>query len=575
MDIFHILSFIGGLSLFLFGMSFMGRSLERRAGNKLKNIINKLTKNRFLGLLIGTVVTAIIQSSSATTVLVVGLVNSGIMTLGQSIYVIMGANIGTTITSWILSLSGISSSNIFIKLLKPSSFTPILALIGIVLLMFFKSEKKKDTGSILLGFSVLMFGMEAMSSAVSVLKDVDWFKNLFLMFDSNPLLGVLAGLFVTAIIQSSSASVGILQAFASTGQISFGAAIPIILGQNIGTCVTSIISSVGANKNAKRASMVHLLFNVIGTLIFFIAYLLLKYIISPQILSEPASLLGIAMFHTIFNVVSVLIMIPFGKLLEKLVVAMIKDKKNSIIPLLDERLLETPSIALAQTSNVLKQMKDDVETSLTLSLEKTNNLTEVQKYEDQTDVLEDTISTYLLKLSSKKIEQETSIKVAFYLKMLNDYERIADYAVIISRLKENMETDGLKLSDTAKEELAKMSKLVLNMWKMTNNVVETNDIDSAYRSLAFDKVIMEISEDIKVKHIKRLQEGKCLYKSGINMLEIINAFERVSNHSANISGYVIDMFNKNMNSHENAEEICSNNEIFKQSLIQFEKEYLV
>ena len=434
MNIFMILRLIGGLSLFLFGMSLMGQALERRAGNRLKSLLGKLTTKRITGLTTGLGVTAVIQSSSATTVMVVGFVNSGLMTLRQAINVIMGANVGTTVTAWILSLSGISSDNVFVKLLNPSSFTPILALIGIIMYMFAKESKKQDTGMILLGFATLMFGMETMSGAVSGLRDLPEFQNMFLAF-TNPVLGVLAGAVLTAIIQSSSASVGILQALASTGAITYGAAIPIIMGQNIGTCVTTIISAVGTNKNAKRAALVHLSFNVVGTVAWLTVFCILKAAMVPVILGESASMVGIALCHSVFNILCTVLMLPLAGVLETIVRKMIPD--NEVIEQteeLDERLLGSPSLALERCGQVLDTMACKAVAAMKISMDSVNKYDEesallIRKAEDETDHLEDVLGTYLIKLTSTQLGEKESAKATEYMKMIGDYERIADHAV--------------------------------------------------------------------------------------------------------------------------------------------------
>ena len=433
MDIFNILNLIGGLSLFLFGMSLMGQALERRAGNKLKMLLGKLTTNRITGLTTGLGVTAVIQSSSATTVMVVGFVNSGLMTLRQAINVIMGANVGTTVTAWILSLAGISSDNFFVKLLKPSSFTPILALVGIILYMFTKESKKRDTGMILLGFATLMFGMEAMSGAVSGLRDLPEFRNLFMTF-TNPALGVLAGAVLTAIIQSSSASVGILQALSSTGAVTYGSAIPIIMGQNIGTCITAIISAVGANKNAKRAALVHLSFNVIGTVVWLSVFCIVKAVAVPAILGESASLTGIAVCHSVFNILCTLLMLPLAGMLEKTVIKMIPD--NEVIEHteeLDSRLLGSPSLAIERCGQVLDNMAISSIRAMNAGIRIVCEYDEdsalyIREAEEETDHLEDILGTYLVKLTSTQLGENESVKATEYMKLIGDYERIADHA---------------------------------------------------------------------------------------------------------------------------------------------------
>ena len=457
MDLFNVLNLIGGLSLFLFGMTLMGQALERRAGNRLKALLGRMTTNRFAGLLTGLGVTAIIQSSSATTVMVVGFVNSGLMTLKQSINVIMGANIGTTVTAWILSLAGIESSNFFIRLLKPSSFTPVLALAGIIFYMASKNSKRKDTGLILLGFATLMYGMETMSDAVSVLRNVPSFQQMFLAF-TNPVLGVIAGAVLTAIIQSSSASVGILQALASTGAVSYGAAIPIIMGQNIGTCITAMLSSIGTTRNAKRAALVHFAFNLIGAAVWLTVFCLVKTILAPIFLTQAADLMGIAVVHSMFNILCTLLMLPFSQVLEQMVCRILPDAK---VPEkekeLDERLLGSPALALNQCRQVLSNMAElsirafRDSTACVLNYDKVI-ADRIREAENNTDHLEDLISTYLLKLTSRHLGDEESVKATEYLKLIGDYERIADHAVNILESAEEIVSKNVSFSEDALDE---------------------------------------------------------------------------------------------------------------------------
>lgn len=554
MDIFNLFEFIGGISLFLFGMNVMSKALEKRAGGKLKKIVKKMTSNKFVGLLTGALVTAVIQSSSATTVMTVGFVNSGLMTLGQAIGVIMGANIGTTVTSWILSLSGISSSNFFVKLLKPSSFAPLLALVGVILHMFFKSDKKKDTGLILLGFATLMFGMETMSSSVSGLRDVDWFKNLFISFENNPFLGVLVGLGVTAIIQSSSASVGILQAFALTGQISFGAAIPIILGQNIGTCVTAIISSVGANKNAKRASLVHLLFNVIGTLIALIAYVVIWKVINPPVLSEPASLMGIALIHTAFNIGCTLLLFPFSKLLERLVCKIIPTKEEQALAEIDDRLLSTPSIALEQVKGKVSEMCQEAGASLISSASMFNegySVDVIKKAEDNTDHLEDVIGSYLIKLSKRALNDADSRTANLYLKIIGDLERIADHSLNIAKVNDEMEEKNITLSEKAMGELNVCFDALKEIWNVTSFSLVNDNYQEAKKVEPLEQVIDFLVKKIRNNHIERMRNQECSIEKGFVLADMLTNIERMSDHCSNIASYIIDESNNNLKSHEN------------------------
>ena len=472
MDLFDVLTMIGGLCLFLFGMNVMGSALERRAGGSLRKILEKLTENPLFGLLTGMAVTAVIQSSSATTVMVVGFVNSGLMSLRQAIGVIMGANIGTTVTAWILSLAGISSENLFVQLLKPSSFTPILALIGIILYMFGKSSKKKDTSMILLGFATLMFGMDTMSGAVKGLAESEAFRQIFLLFE-NPVLGVLAGAVLTAILQSSSASVGILQALAATGQISYGAAFPIIMGQNIGTCITAILSSIGATKNAKRAALVHLSFNVIGTVILLILFLAVKWIFRPLILASPATLMGIAVSHSLFNVLCTLILLPMGGLLEKMAKLLIPESKLPETQTeLDERLLATPSIALERCHALAEEMAQTAFITLSRGLDCLEKYTPemgelVREGEERTDHYEDILATYLVKLSYKQLSEEESSEVTKLLKMIGDFERISDHGVNIVESAEEMKAKNLNFTEAAAKELSVIVEAVREILDLT------------------------------------------------------------------------------------------------------------
>lgn len=555
MDLFKFLTLIGGLSLFLFGMNVMGQALERRAGNKLRSLLGKMTTGKAAGLLTGLAVTAVIQSSSATTVMVVGFVNSSLMTLKQAINVIMGANIGTTVTAWLLSLAGISSSNVFIKLLKPSSFTPILALVGIVNYMFSKSDKKKDTGLIFLGFATLMFGMESMSGAVSGLRDVEGFRNLFLMFQ-NPILGVLAGAVLTAIIQSSSASVGILQALAVTGQVTYGAAIPIIMGQNIGTCVTAMLSSIGANKNAKRAAMVHLSFNVIGTIVWLIVFCLVKWIMAPVLLNESASLLGIAVAHSIFNVLCTILMLPLSGMLEMLVCKLVPDdKKEEVASELDERLLTTPPVALAQCKEVAEDMADCAVNAMKDSIAAlsayTPELAEcVRKAEDKTDHYEDILGTYLVKLSTRQISAEDSNEAAKLLKIIGDFERIADHAVGIIHSAEELTGKDMELSGSAKEELHVLSSAVSEILDLSLAAFLKGDLRSAGLVEPLEQVIDDLKEQLRTNHILRLQKEKCSIAAGFVWSDLLTDLERVSDHCSNIAGCITDMSAGNLNLHQ-------------------------
>lgn len=578
MDIFDLLTLIGGLSLFLFGMNLMGQALERRAGGQLRALLEKLTTGRLAGLLTGLGVTAVIQSSSATTVMVVGFVNSGLMTLKQAINIIMGANIGTTVTAWILSLAGIDGGSLFVQLLKPSSFTPVLAFIGIIFYMFLKGAKKKDTGLILLGFATLMFGMETMSGAVSGLRDVPAFQQLFILF-KNPVLGVLAGAVLTAVIQSSSASVGILQALAATGQVSYGAAIPIIMGQNIGTCVTAMISSVGANKNAKRAALVHLSFNIIGTAVWLTAFCLLRAFLHPLLLDEGASRLGIAVAHSVFNVLCTLLMLPLSGFLERLVTVLVPDAKQpETFSELDERLLATPSIALERCHRVANHMAETSVAALKGALDALNGYSpelaaSIREKEDKTDHYEDILGTYLVNLSTRRISEADSREAAKLLKIIGDFERIADHAVNLLESAEELRDKGLSLTDAAAGELAVISASVRDILDLSLAAFLKNDLDAAARVEPLEQVIDQLKEQLRTRHILRLQKGECTIGAGFAWLDLLTNLERTADHCSNIAGCVIDVAHDNLNLHQSLRDIRNDSEEFRERFREYQHKY--
>ena len=578
MDIFNLLDLIGGLCLFLFGMSLMGQALERSAGDRLKILLGKLTTNRIAGLAAGLCVTAVVQSSSATTVMVVGFVNSGLMTLRQAINVIMGANVGTTVTAWILSLAGISSGNFFVKLLKPSSFTPILALVGIGLYMFAKTSRKRDVGMILLGFATLMHGMESMSSAVSGLRSLPEFQNMFVAF-ANPLLGVLAGAFLTAVIQSSSASVGILQALASTGAVTYGAAIPIIMGQNIGTCVTAMLSAIGANKNAKRAALVHLSFNVIGTAVWLSAFYIVKRILLPPLLEEAADMTGIALFHSVFNILCTAIMLPFADRLETMVQKMIPNSEcMEQTDELDDRLLGTPALALAQCGRVMDTMARTAISALKGSMSsvvKLNKETaqQVRDLEEETDRLEDVLGTYLLKLTSSQLGENESARATGYMKLIGDYERIADHAVNILESAEELEQKGIGFSEQAKKEYEVIANAVEDILRLSYAAFKNEDLRAARRTEPLEQVVDELRETLRTNHILRLQKGRCSVDAGFVWLELLTNLERVSDHCSNIAGCVLDMAEHTMNIHQNQRRLRDSGEEYEQELRELRLKY--
>ena len=561
MSIFDVLTMIGGLCLFLFGMDLMGQALERRAGGRLRTLLDKMTGRVMTGFLTGMAITAVIQSSSATTVMVVGFVNSGLMTLRQAINVIMGANVGTTVTAWLLSLAGISSGNVWIDLLKPTSFTPVLALVGIVLYMSCKSGKRKDTGVILLGFATLMFGMDTMSGAVAGLKDVPAFAQLFVAF-KNPVLGVLAGAVLTGIIQSSSASVGILQALAVTGQVSYAAAIPIIMGQNIGTCVTALLSSVGTNKNAKRAAVVHLMFNVIGVVVLLTAFCIVKAVFAPALLQAPATMYGIAVAHSCFNVICTAILLPCGGLLEKLAVRLVPDGPREMAeqPVeLDERLLATPPLALQQCRAVAEEMAACAAEALNRGLDAfsayTPELAEgIRRDEKRCDRYEDALGTYLVRLSTQQMGAAESEEATELLKTIGDFERISDHAVNVLESAEELRTKGLTFSKTAQRELDVLSKAVRDILTLALRAFREKDMDAAGQVEPLEQVIDDLKEQMRTRHILRLQQGQCSIETGFVWCDLLTDLERTSDHCSNIAGCVIDAAQHDLNLHET---LCS------------------
>ena len=578
MTIFNALNLIGGLCLFLFGMNLMGQALERRAGSGLRSLLEKMTQNRLMGLLAGLGVTAVIQSSSATTVMVVGFVNSGLMTLRQSIGVIMGANIGTTVTAWILSLSGIEGSSLLVQMFKPSTFTPILALVGIILYMFGKADKKKDTGMILLGFATLMFGMEAMSSAVSSLRNVPQFREIFLMF-SNPILGVLVGAVLTGIIQSSSASVGILQALASTGQVTYGAAIPIIMGQNIGTCVTALLSSIGTNKNARRAALVHLNFNVIGATVGIVLFYVVRAVAAPVLLGQAASEWGIAVAHSIFNILCTAVLLPMGGLLEKLVLRLVPEGKQPQREAeLDERLLATPALALERCRTLIADMASYSMESLRESLNaitayNQKSAEHIREDEAKTDHYEDIIGSYLVKLSARKIGESDSALAAEYLRIIGDFERIADHSVNILESAEEMQQKGIAFSAAALQEYATMAGAVREVTALAYDSFVSGDVQAARQVEPLEQVIDDLKEEMRTRHIRRMQQGSCGIEAGFIWSDLLTNLERVSDHCSNIACCMIEGDDHNLHRHEVLQSIRGSGEIFDREYSSYRQKY--
>ncbi len=586
MDIFDVLSLIGGLAMFLFGMNTLSGALEKLAGGKLEKLLEKMTSNPIKGVLLGMGVTAVIQSSSATTVMLVGFVNSGVMKLRQAIGVIMGANIGTTMTAWLLSLTTIDGGSIILDLLKPTSFTPILAIIGVGLTMFSKSDKKHNIATIMLGFAVLMFGMDTMSAAVEGLKDVPAFGELMIKF-SNPVLGVIAGAVLTAIIQSSSASVGILQALAdSTGKISHATAIPILLGQNIGTCVTALISSIGANKAAKRVAVVHLLFNVLGTIIFLSLFYIINSFVQFSFMELPLLGTSIPIIHTAFNVCATLLFLPFTKQIEKLAELIVREDKteeseDSKVPMLEERLLKTPSVAIEQCRNVAIRMarltkKTMIGSMETLKKYEPKNTEEVLENENIIDIYEDKIGSYLLKISSKDLSEHDSRVVSKLLHTIGDLERISDHACNVVEAAEEMYKKKIKFSDEALAEISVVTAAVQEILEKTIEAFINTDIELAKQVEPLEDVIDELRTDLKNRHIERLREGRCTIELGFILSDLLTNLERVSDHCSNIAVCMIQVHENNMDTHSYMTELKNDHHTeFEKAFEEYRSKYML
>lgn len=558
MSIFDFLTMLGGLALFLYGMNAMGDGLAKVSGGKLERILERLTSSPLKAVLLGAFVTAIIQSSSATTVMVVGFVNSGIMRLSQAIGIIMGANIGTTITAWVLSLSGIESDSLFMQFLKPANFSPILAMIGIVFIMFLKNQKKKDIGMILIGFAILMFGMETMSGAVEGLRDVPAFTNILVAF-SNPILGVLAGAILTAVIQSSSASVGILQALCVTGSVSYGTAFPIIMGQNIGTTITALLSSIGASKSARRAALVHLYFNMIGTAVFLIVVYSVNAVMPLAFFKDAATPAGIAIVHTIFNVVATVILLPFAKGLEKLAYMTLKvdeseKGKAEVTALLDERFLDKPAFAIERCKQVALEMAKLSKKSLLEAMALVNHFEEekvqvVCDLEDEVDHYEDELGSYLVKLSGKDLSENDGRTLSTILHCIGDFERISDHAINIAEAAKKMNSKGLKFSDKATGEIKIFIQAVLDIMDLSVQVFESEDAELAMDIEPLEEVVDRLNKKIKKRHVKRLQNGKCTIETGLMLTDLATNFERVADHCSNIGVCIIQVKEDSFDTH--------------------------
>lgn len=565
MDIFGVLTMVGGLALFLYGMSVMGAGLEKMSGGKLERILENLTSNPIKAVLLGAGVTAVIQSSSATTVMVVGFVNSGIMKLSQAIGIIMGANVGTTITSWLLSLTGIEGGSFFVQMLKPSSFSPILAMAGIILLMSGKTDKKKDVGEIMLGFAVLMFGMETMSDAVKPLADVPEFTNILTMFH-NPVLGVLAGALLTAVIQSSSASVGILQALSVTGAFTYGSVIPIIMGQNIGTCVTAMLSAVGGNKGAKRTAFVHLYFNLIGTIIFLILFYMGNALFHFSFTNDTVGVAGIALIHSVFNLFTTIILLPFIKGLEKLAYLTIpltedeKQRKDDTFGILDERFLNSPTFAIEQCRSLVSQMAEMTRDSFLEAMSVLTDYSEekaqdVIAKENRVDVYDDKISAYLTKLSSENLSYKDSLSVTSLLHCVTDFERISDHAINVIECAQQVKKEQADFSKKGKEEILIYGAAIADILERTTTAFVKNDQNLARTVEPLEEVIDELNKDVKKHHMKRLRKGKCTIELGLVLSDLAMNYERVADHCSNIAVYMMQLKDTQLEEHSYTEQL--------------------
>lgn len=589
MNIFGILSMIGGLALFLYGMDAMGAGLSKLSGGRMERLLEKLTSKRIMAVLLGAGVTAVIQSSSATTVMVVGFVNSGLMKLNQAVGIIMGANIGTTITSWLLSLTGIQGSSFVLQMLKPSSFSPILAVIGVGLIMFTKNEKKKDIGSIFIGFAILMYGMEAMSGAVAPLADNEKFTGILTTF-SNPLLGLLAGTILTAVIQSSSASVGILQALCATGAVNFSTALPIIMGQNIGTCITAIISSIGTSKNAKRTAAVHLFFNITGTIIFMVVFYTLNVFVHFQFLNTAASPAGIAVIHSLFNIGATILLFPFANLLEKMAIFVIPDKESEMeemeeekinpdLARLDERFLDKPGFAMEECRSVAINMARKSQKAMNLAIDLLGEYSDktadrVEKLENQIDQYEDALGTYLVKLSGRELSIKDSRVLSVLLHCIGDFERISDHAVNIRDAAVEMHKKDLKFSEKAKQELRVFSNAIRDILDRAVMAFETGDVELAKEVEPLEQVVDALNKEEKQRHINRLRTGTCTIELGFILSDISTNFERAADHCSNIAVCLLQVDEGGFDTHEYLDILKEeNSEEFQHEYMELSERY--
>lgn len=582
MSIFNVFTLLGGLAFFLYGMNIMGDALERKAGSKLKSILANLTSNTFKGFLLGLVVTAIIQSSSATTVMVVGFVNSGIMNLHQAVGVIMGANLGTSVTSWLLSLTGIEGESFWVQILKPSSFTPLLAFIGIVMVMFIKDKSKHDTAYILIGFAVLMFGMETMSGAVEPLAESEKFQQVLLLF-SNPILGLIVGTVFTAIVQSSSASVGILQALTLTGSVTYGTAIPIVMGQNIGTCVSALISSIGASKNAKRAAVIHLSFNLISAVICLTVYYLLYTIVGFSFVNDKASPLGIAIVHTVFKIFALMLLMPFTRQLEKLSYVIIKDNEEDKdnVSLLDERLFSTPAVAVERCDNIALDMAkismQSLKNSMNIIFDYDDKKAEqILKDENTVDKYEDELGSYLVKLGAIGLSDPDSRDVSKLLRIIGDLERISDHAVNILESANEIQSKNLSFSESAKKELSVMMNAVSDILDITLNAFRNDDLKKAYDVEPLEQVVDNLQNLLKKRHVSRLRKKECTIEMGFVLSDVLTNLERVSDHCSNIAICMIEIAHESFDTHGYIQELKLNHDKeFDENVQKLSRKYML
>lgn len=580
MDIFSFISLFGGLALFLYGMNLMSQGLEKLAGGKLEEILRRMTSSPLKSLFLGIGITAVIQSSSAVTVMLVGLVNSGIMQLSGTVGVIMGSNIGTTVTAWILSLIGIESDNVWVRLLKPESFSPVLALVGIILMMSAKSSRKKDIGSILIGFAILMYGMDFMSDSVSPLADSPKFASILTAF-SNPLLGLLTGLVLTAVIQSSSASVGILQALSLTGGISYGMAIPIIMGQNIGTCATALISSIGVSKNAKRVAVIHISFNIIGTVIFMTLYFIAHFLIDMPFIASAISPVGIAVVHSIFNITTTVLLLPFSKQLVKLAEGTIKTEPEKEIAFLDERLLNTPSIALQECNHIATDMAYVAKNSMMAAMdllfdydrEKAENVKELEK---EADIYEDRLGSYLVRLSGAQLSDADSRQISKLLHTIGDFERISDHAVNVTEAAQELSEKKIVLSEEGRREIRIATSAIKEILDIAITAFDEDDLEMAFRVEPLEQAVDGIIEEIKLNHVNRLQTGTCTIQHGFVLSDILTNYERVSDHCSNIAVAMIELSKSSFDTHKYLDKLKTMSDPeFKEMFAEYQKKYAI